>query len=125
MMETVTFAQAIYYLLPGNQFSSFHRMKSDEIWHFYAGSSLTIYIIQRNGSLDEIRLGQNFDNNEKFQKVVEAGSRLAAFVNDPHSYSLIGCTVSPGFDYHDWELADVDDLVQIFPQHRSIIEKFK
>ena len=61
---------AIYYLLLGNQFSSFHRMKSDEIWHFYAGSSLTLYIIHRNGSLDEIRLGQNIDNNEVFQKVI-------------------------------------------------------
>jgi len=116
---------AIYYLLPGNQFSSFHRMKSDEIWHFYAGSSLTLYIIHRNGSLDEIRLGQNIDNNEVFQKVIESGSWFASFVNDPSSYSLIGCTVSPGFNYHDWELADITNLVHSYPQHRSTIERFK
>ena len=116
---------ASYYLLIGDQFSFFHRIKSDEIWHFYAGSSLTLYIIHRNGSLEEIRLGQNIDNNEVFQKVIESGSWFASFVNDPSSYSLIGCTVSPGFNYHDWELADITNLVHTYPQHRSIIEKFK
>jgi predicted cupin superfamily sugar epimerase len=100
-------------------------MKSDEIWHFYAGSSLTLYIIHRNGSLDEIRLGQNSDNNEVFQWIIESGSWFAAYVNDSTSYSLIGCTVSPGFNYHDWELADITNLVHTYPQHRSIIEKFK
>ena len=115
----------IYYLLLGNQFSSFHRMKSDEIWHFYAGSSITLYMIQKNGSLNEIRLGQNFNNNEIFQTVVESGSWFAASVNDYHSYSLIGCTVSPGFDYRDWELAVIDKLVDMYPQYKSIIEKFK
>lgn len=116
---------AIYYLLLGDQFSSFHRMKSDEIWHFYTGSSLTLSMIQKNGSLNEIRLGQNINNNEIFQAVVESGSWFAASVNDYHSYSLIGCTVSPGFDYRDWELADIDKLVDMYPQYRSIIEKFK
>lgn len=115
----------IYYLLLGSQFSSFHRMKSDEIWHFYTGSSLTLYIIQKNGSMEEIKLGQNVDNSDVFQTVVESGSWFAASVNDYHSYSLIGCTVSPGFDYRDWELADIDKLLYMYPQFRSIIEKFK
>jgi uncharacterized protein len=116
---------AIYYLLPGNQFSAFHRMKSDEIWHFYTGSSLTLYVIHSNGTLDEICMGQNLDNNEIFQHVIESGCWFAAIGNDPYSYSLIGCTVSPGFDYRDWELANIDILLNIYPQHKSIIEKFR
>jgi hypothetical protein len=116
---------SIYYLLLGDQFSAFHRMISDEIWHFYAGSSLTLYIIHSNGLLDEIRMGQNLDNNEIFQHVVESGCWFAAIVNNPSSYSLLGCTVSPGFDYRDWELANIDVLLNIYPQHKSIIEKFK
>lgn len=116
---------AIYYLLLGDKFSAFHRMKSDEIWHFYAGSSLTLYIIHSNGVLDEISLGQNLDKNEMFQHVIESGCWFAAIVNDPYSYSLLGCTVSPGFDYRDWELANIDILLDIYPQHKFIIEKFR
>src|SRR5215475_11841940 len=114
---------AIYYLLLGNQHSAFHRIKSDEIWHFYAGSTLTLYVIHRNGALDEIVMGQNIDNNEIFQNVIQSGCWFAASVNVPDSYSLIGCTVSPGFDYRDWELANIDNLLDIYPQHKSIIEK--
>ena len=61
---------AIYYLLVGDEFSSFHIMKSDELWHFYAGSSLTLYIIEPNGRLNEITLGENINNGHIFQAAV-------------------------------------------------------
>jgi predicted cupin superfamily sugar epimerase len=115
---------AIYYLLLGREFSSFHRMKSDELWHFYTGSALTLHIIQKDGQLREIRLGANIDDGEIFQAVVESGYWFAASVYERNSYSLVGCTVSPGFDYRDWELADKNVLVHMYPQHRSIIEKY-
>jgi uncharacterized protein len=115
---------AIYYLLLGNQFSSFHLMKSDELWHFYTGSSLTLHIIETNGELYEVRLGQNSDKGEKFQTVVESGCWFAASVDDHSSYSLVGCTVSPGFDYQDWKVADVGTLTKLYPNHKSTIEKY-
>ena len=115
---------SIYYLLDGAQFSAFHRLKSDEIWHFYIGSSVTLYIINKMENLSEVKLGSNIENGELFQIQVRAGSWFAATVNYMSSYALIGCTVSPGFDYLDFELGDRKKLIERYPQHRSIIEKF-
>ena len=115
---------AIYYLLVGEQFSSFHTMRSDELWHFCTGSTLTLHIIETDGELDEIRLGQNVDNGEKFQAVVKSGSWFGASVDDTTSYSLVGCIVSPGFDYQDWRLGDAEALIKLYPWHKSTIEKY-
>jgi hypothetical protein len=115
---------AIYYLLVGDKFSSFHVMKSDELWHFYAGSSLTLYIIEPNGKLSEITLGENINNGHIFQAAVKSGCWFAAAVDDYNSYSLVGCTVSPGFDYQDWKIGDMKTLTKLYPQHKSIIEKY-
>lgn len=114
---------SIYYLLDGTQFSAFHRLKSDEIWHFYIGSSITLYIINKMENLSEVKLGSNIEKGELFQIQVRAESWFAATVNDTSSYALIGCTVSPGFDYLDFELGDRKKLIERYPQHRSIIEK--
>ena len=114
---------SIYYLLDGTQFSAFHRLKSDEIWHFYIGSSITLYIINKMENLSEVKLGSNIEKGELFQIQVTAESWFAATVNDISSYALIGCTVSPGFDYLDFELGDRKKLIERYPQHRSIIEK--
>jgi uncharacterized protein len=114
---------SIYYLLDGTQFSAFHRLKSDEIWHFYIGSSITLYIINKMENLSEVKLGSNIEKGELFQIQVRAESWFAATVNDISSYALIGCTVSPGFDYLDFELGDRKKLIERYPQHKSIIEK--
>ena len=118
---------AIYYLLIGDQFSFFHRIKSDEIWHFYTGSSLSLQIIEEEEkkiSLTEIKLGSNIDNTETFQAVIKSGSWFAASVIDHESYSLVGCTVSPGFDYRDWEIGQLQTLKRLYPQYKSVIEKY-
>jgi predicted cupin superfamily sugar epimerase len=114
---------AIYYLLPGNEVSRFHRLQSDEVWHFHAGSSLTLYIIDDAGSLVQSQLGANIERGEALQMVIEAGKWFGALVNDPTSYSLVGCTVSPGFEYEDFQIGDRQDLIQKFPKHHRIIEK--
>ena len=115
---------AIYYLLVGDQFSSFHRLKSDELWHFYSGSSLSLHIIKRDRKLNEIILGTDIDSRETFQAVVKSDSWFAASVNDHNSYSLVGCTVSPGFDYRDWELGSTEMLTKMYPQHESLIQRY-
>lgn len=80
----------IYFMLVGCQFSSFHVMKSDEIWHFYSGSSITLHIISYQGEFNEITLGKDVYNGNVFQAVVRAGSWFAASVDDIDSYSLVG-----------------------------------
>ena len=113
-------ATAIYYLLIGDQFSAFHRMKSDEIWHHYAGGSLILYAID-NRKLAKINLGKR--EGETFQAVVKAGAWFAASLNDKKSFCLLGCTVSPGFEYGDWELGKREELIRMYPRHKDIIKQ--
>ena len=115
---------AIYYLLTGNQFASFHIMKSDEIWHFYSGSSLTLHMIDSKGEMEQILVGPNFNRGERFQVIIKSGCWFAASINNKNSYSLVGCTVSPGFDYRDWKLGDRKKLLEQYPQHKKIIKKY-
>jgi uncharacterized protein len=75
-------------------------------------------------NLNEVILGPDIDNKETFQAVVKSGSWFAASINNYNSYSLVGCTVSPGFDYRDWKLGDTEALTKTYPQHKSIIEKY-
>lgn len=117
------FGSAIYYLLEGSEFSAFHRIQSDEVWHFYSGSSLSLFIIDKSEQLFQRKLGRDLEDGESFQVVVPAGSWFGALVNDPASYSLVGCTVSPGFEFADFELGRRDQLLETFPAHRSIIER--
>lgn len=115
------FTTSIYFLLTDAQFSAFHRLKSDEIWHFYGGTSLTLYIINPDGELKQIQLGNRFENGEHFQVIVEANQWFAAKVNQPNSYALVGCTVAPGFDFSDFELANRKELISQYPHHQKLI----
>ena len=118
------FSTAIYYLLPGDDFSAFHRIQSDEMWHFYAGTSLTLHVLETDGRLSRKLLGADVERGESFQQLVEAGCWFAASVRDTTSYSLVGCTVAPGFNYEDFEFAEREALVAQFPEHRELIERF-
>ncbi|MBP2172963.1 cupin domain-containing protein [Methanococcus voltae] len=98
---------AIYYLLEKGQVSKFHRIKSDETWHFYAGNSLNIYTIQ-DGKIITNKLGNNLEEGENFQITVPKNTWFAA---EPlGDYTLVGCTVSPGFEYVDFKMATLEDL---------------
>ncbi len=118
-----SFSTSIYFMLEGNQFSSFHRLKSDELWHFYDGTALTIIVIDETGLLKEIKLGNELNKDEAFQTVIKKNSWFAAELIDKTSFALIGCTVSPGFDFDDFELGKRNDLTKEFPQHKEIIVK--
>ena len=72
------FSTAIYFLLEQGNFSAFHRIKSDECWHFYAGDLLLIYIIQQNGELEIISLGNDFEKGQTFQYIVPANCWFAS-----------------------------------------------
>ena len=121
---TRSIASSIYYLLEGKQVSLFHRLNNaDEIWHFYAGSSLTIYSInEMKGKLYESKLGYELENGEKFEIPIRRGSWFGAKVNDVSSYSLVGCTVFPAFRFEDFHLADRHVLTAIYPEYENIIE---
>ncbi len=116
-----SFSTGIYFLLRSQDKSLFHRIKSDEMWHFYAGSSLSIYVLHQ-GRLEVKMLGAR-PEGYSFQCVVPAGAWFGAHVNEPDSYVLAGCTVAPGFDFRDFELAKRNELLIEYPAHRQIIEE--
>ena len=117
------FSTSIYFLLEGENISALHRIKSDEVWHFYDGASLTIHVIAPNGEYSEIRLGRNSDAGEALQAIVPAGCWFGADLEDKESYALVGCTVAPGFDFTDFEMADRDSLLKLYPRHMEIITR--
>ena len=113
---------SIYFLLQEGQFSAFHRIASDELWHFYFGDALLIYEIGHSGNLTIHRLGSDPEKGESFQAVVKAGSWFASRPAAGSEYALVGCTVAPGFDFADFELADGPALARQYPEHTRIIE---
>ena len=117
------FSTAIYYLLEQGNFSAFHRIKSDECWHFYSGDPLFVYIIEQNGELKVISLGNDFVKEQSFQYVVPANCWFAGRPAAGSEYCFVGCTVSPGFEYEDFDLANGDDLSNAYPQHKGIIKE--
>jgi len=114
---------SIYFLLTSDDVSHFHRLKSDELWYFHAGSPLTIHVIHENGAYEEIKLGMNLENGEVPQALVPKNSIFGSSVNDKDTFSLVGCMVSPGFEFKDFELFTQDELLLKYPQHEEIILK--
>ena len=115
------FSTSIYFLLEGKQFSTFHLLQSDELWHFYDGSDLMIYIINPEGELITRKLG-NSDDTE-FQIVIKKHCWFAVEVCNKKSFSLFGCTVSPGFEFEDFKLGKRELLLKKFPDYGELIKR--
>ncbi len=110
------YSTAIYFLLEKNNFSAFHKIKSDELWHFYTGDILEVIEITKQGKLKITELGPC-----NFQYCVPAGNWFGSRVKKGGNFSLVGCTVAPGFDFKDFEMAKRDGLLKEFPGHAFII----
>ncbi len=117
------YATCIYFLLTSDNFSAFHRIKQDEIWHFYDGSSIKLHLISDSGLYSNQVIGIDLQKGEVPQFVVPGGSWFAAEVIHQNTYSLIGCTVSPGFSFDDFELKSRNDLITLFPDQEEIISR--
>lgn len=114
---------AIYFLLAGKNFSAFHRLRSDEMWHFYIGAPVSVHVIDASGKYSSIILGNDPEAGQVLQAVVPAGCWFASHVADWESFALVGCTVAPGFDFADFEMGKREALVAEYPQHRDLIRK--
>jgi predicted cupin superfamily sugar epimerase len=115
------FATSIYFLLVSGNFSAFHRIKQDEIWHFYDGAPVCLHVIGFGGVYQKVKIGRDFSKGEVPQYVVKAGDWFASEVSEGGEYSLTGCTVSPGFDFRDFELAIGSELTKEYPQYENDI----
>lgn len=114
---------SIFFLLTSENVSRFHRIKSDELWFFHEGSSLRVHTLGENG-YESLSLGlSDLDSDCLPQQLVKANTIFGSSVDQPESYSLVSCVVTPGFDFQDFELFESKDLLPLFPQAETIIRR--
>ncbi|MGB5819204.1 MAG: cupin domain-containing protein [Saonia sp.] len=118
------YSTCIYFLLTSSTFSAFHKITQDEIWHFYMGSPVRIHMISDSGVYSDVIVGNDLEKKQLPQFVVPGGYWFAGEVINDNDYSLVGCTVSPGFDFKDFVLPKRKELMAKFPQHQRIVSKF-
>jgi uncharacterized protein len=112
---------AIYYLLTPETFSAMHRLPGDEIFHFYLGDPVEMLQLPPDGSGETIILGHDFARGMRPQHVVPGGVWQGSGLIPGGEYALLGTTMSPGFDYADYETGLRDQLITLYPQHSARI----
>jgi predicted cupin superfamily sugar epimerase len=110
----------IYFLLPGKVCTSWHRVTSDELWHFYEGDKLILEIIDPDGNFKQLPLCDKLSADCSYQRLVPQNCWQRAYSTG--AYSLVGCTVTPGFEFEDFEMIEQEKLADRYP---DIAEKIK
>ena len=118
-----SYSTGIYFMLTADTFSAFHKINQDEMWHFYDGSPIELHMITADGEYSCVYIGRDIKNGEHLQHVVPGGVWFASRVKENAEYSLLGCTVSPGFDFADFILPNTTEMTALFPQHSEIISE--
>jgi len=115
------FSTAILFLIVAGKHSAFHRLQSEEIFHYYSGGPAELVIIREDGSLRVHVLGSDIGAGHVVQVVVPRNTWQALRLTGSAPWILVGCTVSPGFEYEDYEEANKEDLLEAFPQHSALV----
>lgn len=113
----------IYFMLESGNFSSFHRLGSDETWYFHAGQPTLLYLLSKEKGVSRFRVGADIENGGVFQVTIPAGTWFAAEVEAGGVYTLISCSVSPGFEFSDFEMADLKELMKAFPEQEELVRR--
>jgi len=116
-------ATGIYFLLTSDNISHLHKIDAEEMWHFYAGDPLTVHVIDAAGEYSTLSIGPDLKGGQVFQAVVPAGVWFGSTVDKAGGFVLVGCTVSPGFEFEGFELAERESLLALYPKHATIIER--
>lgn len=120
------YSTSIYYLLNKDDYSSFHKIKSDELWHYYYGNTcIKIYEIKHDGNIILHRLGKNLCEGESFFCYINKKSWFSAELEnkEDNNFVLCGCTVSPEFEFNDFEIGSYKNLSKEYPQHKKILKR--
>lgn len=121
--ESRSLATSIYYMLTPDTFSSMHRLKFDEVFHFYLGDSVTMINLFPDGHSETITLGSDLRHGERIQRVVPQDVWQGSFLVPGGQFALMGTTVSPGFDYRDYEAGEADSLIRQYPKSAPLISR--
>ncbi len=116
-----SFGTAIYYLLTAETFSAIHRVKTDEVWHFYCGDSVEILQLSSSGSGLLTTLGISIERGMRPQVVVPRGTWQGARLVEGGEYALLGTTLAPGFEFTDFQLGCRDELLSAYPSFKDAI----
>ena len=111
----------IYFLLPSGKFSKFHKIASDEIWLYQHGAPVAIHLLLEDGSHKTEILGSDLSKGHQLQVVIPSNTLFGAEVVGDNTFALSACVVAPGFDFADFQLYTKETLLEIFPQHETII----
>ncbi|MFT4526167.1 MAG: putative cupin superfamily sugar epimerase [Granulosicoccus sp.] len=117
------YSTSIYLMLQADDVSALHKINSDEIWHFYDGNGMTIHEFNSQGEYIKHQLGLDVSAKETPQLLIPAGSWFSSEVANEGDFCLVGCTVSPGFDFKDLELAKANDLLLKYPDQRNLVNR--
>lgn len=117
------FSTAILYLLPAAQCSRFHKVKSDEIFHFYLGDPVEMVWLLEDGTIKKMVLGHDITAGQQVQITVPKGTWQGACVKEGGKFALMGCTVAPGFEFADFEIPEKSKLLTQYPHAEEEIKK--
>jgi predicted cupin superfamily sugar epimerase len=112
---------AIYYLLEVGTFSEMHRLRSDEVFHFYLGDAAEMVQLLPDGGGRRVVIGTDLAAGERPQVVVERGVWQGSRLVQGGAWALLGCTVSPGFEFEDYETGQREELIARWPEFREMI----
>lgn len=114
---------SIYFLITSNNISRFHRIKSDEIWYYHAGSPLSVHTLTPEKGHQIHKVGMDIENGEQPQFLVSANTIFGSSLEEEDAFSFVSCSVAPGFDFADFELFTMGDLLPRYPQYEEVIRK--
>lgn len=114
---------SIYFLLTDKSPSHFHRLRSDEVWYFHTGASLTVHCLLPGGGYAQVRLGLHPGRGEVLQARIPAGVIFGSTVEEPDGFALVSCMVAPGFDFQDFELFTQEQLLKDYAAHEAIVRR--
>lgn len=125
LLERRNLVTSMYFLLPGDSFSAFHRLQSEELWYYHSGAAVEIIMLTKSGECRTYKLGVNLADQQTPIVVVPAGIWFCAYpLAAGDDYSLVSCVVAPGFEFADFELGDRDQLLSVYPQHFDLIRQY-
>jgi uncharacterized protein len=114
---------SIYFLLESTQLSKLHRLKSDEIWYFQYGSPIKVHVFD-NETYTTYIMGTAYEEGQLLQLIIPAGAVFGAEVMGEETFCIVGCMVSPGFHFDDFELITFNELIPAYPNNEKVIRRF-